>query len=141
MKKVILIGHVSCGKTTILQYLNGQKLEYQKTQALDVVGTCIDTPGEYLEHRAYAQALVVSAVEADVVLFVQDASSERFMFSPGHAVSFSSPVIGVVSKIDIAKKEQIAQAEELLRLAGADPVFPVSAFTGEGMDELAAYLA
>ena len=140
MKKIILIGHVSCGKTTILQYLNGQKIEYQKTQALDVVGTCIDTPGEYLEHRSYMQALIVTAVEADVVLFVQDATSERFMFSPGHASSFSAPVIGVISKIDIANEKQIAQAEDLLRLAGADPVFPVSAFTGEGMEELAEYL-
>ena len=140
MKRLILIGHVACGKTTILQALHGEKLEYHKTQALDVVGTCIDTPGEYLELRAYSQALVVTAVDADVVVFVQDASSERFMFSPGHAASFSPPVIGVVSKIDIATEKQIAQAEELLRLAGADPVFRVSAFTGEGLQELLAYL-
>ena len=31
-------------------------------------------------------------------------------------------------------------ARELLELAGADPVFTVSAFTGEGIDELMAFL-
>ena len=46
MKKIILIGQVSCGKTTILQYLNGEELRYRKTQALDVIGVSIDTPGE-----------------------------------------------------------------------------------------------
>ena len=140
MKKIILIGHVACGKTTLVQYLNGQELKYRKTQALEVVGVTIDTPGEYLEHRSFFQALVVTAVEADAVLFVQDAVSERFMFSPGQASAFSAPVIGVVTKADLASRKQCEQAEELLKLAGADPVFTVSPVTGEGMDELIQYL-
>ena len=136
MKKVILIGHVACGKTTLVQYLNGQELKYRKTQALEVTGVTIDTPGEYLEHRSFFQALVVTAVDADLVLFVQDAVSERFMFSPGQATAFSVPVIGVVTKADLATEKQCEQAKELLQLAGADPVFTVSPVTGEGMDEL-----
>ena len=61
MKKIILIGNVSCGKTTLCQYLNGQELSYKKTQALEVVRTTIDTPGEYLEHRSFLQALIVTS--------------------------------------------------------------------------------
>ena len=45
MKKILLIGTVSCGKTTLSQYLSGMELVYKKTQALDVIGTAIDTPG------------------------------------------------------------------------------------------------
>lgn len=140
MKKIILIGNVSCGKTTLCQYLNGLELSYKKTQALEVVRTTIDTPGEYLEHRSFLQALIVTSVEADLALFVQDATQERYMFSPGQAASFPIPVAGIVSKIDQATEKQIGQAGELLELAGASPIFAVSAFTGEGMDELAAYL-
>ena len=140
MKKIILIGNVACGKTTLCQCLNGLDLSYKKTQALEVVQQTIDTPGEYLEHRSFLQALIVTSVEADLALFVQDATQERFMFSPGQAASFPIPVAGIVSKIDLATEKQVAQARELLALAGADPVFAVSAFTGEGIDLLTEYL-
>ena len=140
MKRIILIGNVACGKTTICQKLNGLKLQYKKTQALEVIGETIDTPGEYLEHRSLLRALVVTSIDADLVLFVQDASQERFMFSPGQSTAFPMPVAGVVSKADLATDSQIEMASELLKLAGADPVFVVSAVTGEGMDRLAAFL-
>lgn len=140
MKKVIFVGSVACGKTTLCQRLNGQKLSYKKTQALEVIGSTIDTPGEYAEHRSFLRALVVTAVEVDQVLFVQDATQERFMYSPGQASAFPIPVAGVVSKADAATEKQVEMARELLELAGADPVFIVSAFTGEGIDELMAFL-
>lgn len=140
MKKLILIGSVACGKTTLCQRLNGLALSYKKTQALEVVQQTIDTPGEYLEHRSFLQALLVTAVEADLALFVQEAGQERYMFSPGQASAFPIPVAGVVSKTDQATPEQIAQATQLLSLAGADPIFPVSALTGAGMDALLDYL-
>jgi len=140
MKKIILVGHVACGKTTLCQRLNGLKQEYKKTQALEVVNHTIDTPGEYLEHRSFMRSLTVTAVEADLVLFLQDATSERFLFSPGQSVAFPIPVIGVVTKTDIATKEQTAQAVELLELAGADPIFCISSISGDGMDALIDYL-
>ena len=140
MKKIILVGHVACGKTTLCQRLNGLKQEYKKTQALEVVNHTIDTPGEYLEHRSFMRSLTVTAVEADLVLFLQDATSERFLFSPGQSMAFPIPVIGVVTKTDIATPEQTAQAVELLELAGADPVFCISSISGEGMDALIDYL-
>ena len=140
MKKIILVGHVACGKTTLCQRLNGLKQEYKKTQALEVVNHTIATPGEYLEHRSFMRSLTVTAVEADLVLFLQDATSERFLFSPGQSMAFPIPVIGVVTKTDIATKEQTAQAVELLELAGADPVFCISSISGDGMDALIDYL-
>ena len=57
MKKIILIGNVACGKTTICQYLNHMEIKYKKTQALEVYNTTIDTPGEYLENRGYLRSL------------------------------------------------------------------------------------
>ena len=140
MKKVMMVGNIACGKTTLCQSLNGLKQEYKKTQALEVIHKTIDTPGEYLEHRSFLQALMVTAVEADQALFVQDATQERFMFSPGQAASFPIPVAGVVSKADMATEKQIAQARELLALAGAEPIFIVSARSGAGMEELREFL-
>ena len=62
------------------------------------------------------------------------------MFSPGQASAFPVPVAGVVSKADLATPQQIQQAIELLELAGASPIFVVSARTGEGIDKLRAFL-
>ena len=140
MKKIILVGHVACGKTTLCQRLNDMEMKYKKTQALEVIHKTIDTPGEYVERRSLFHALVVTSVEADQVLFVQDASQERFMFSPGQASAFPIPVAGVVSKADVANHKQVQQAKELLELAGASPVFVVSAYTGQGIEELKQFL-
>ena len=108
MKKIILIGNVACGKTTICQYLNHMEIKYKKTQALEVYNTTIDTPGEYLENRGYLRSLMVTATETDQVVFVQDASRDQFFFSPGQSSAFTLPVAGVVTKIDIATPKQIA---------------------------------
>ena len=140
MKKLLMIGTVSCGKTTLSQYLSGMELVYKKTQALDVIGTAIDTPGEYLEHRAYMRNLMVLSADVDYVLFLMDPTQERFMYSPGHSASFPVPVIGVVTKIDIATPKQIADAREMLEITGASPIFNISSYTGEGIPELIKYI-
>ncbi len=140
MKKAMLIGSSTCGKTTLCQRLNGINIEYQKTQTIGVINNCIDTPGEYLENRQLYKGIIVTAADSDVILFLQDATDERFRFSPGQAAFFSAPVIGVVSKIDIATKQQIDDAVELLELAGCRRIFLTSAVTGEGTHELLEYL-
>ncbi|MCQ2479080.1 MAG: EutP/PduV family microcompartment system protein [Clostridia bacterium] len=140
MKKVMLIGSSTCGKTTLCQRLNGMKIEYQKTQTVGVINNTIDTPGEYLENRQLYKGIIVTAADSDLILFLQDATDERFRFSPGQAAFFSVPVAGVVSKIDIATEEQVNDAVELLELAGCERIFLTSAVTGEGTEELLDYL-
>ena len=139
-KHVMLVGSSACGKTTLAQRLNNEAIQYKKTQAIEIINTTIDTPGEYLENRALYKALVVTSVEADLILFVQDATDERFRFSPGQAMMFGPPVLGVVSKADLANPAQIAAARELLELAGAGEIFVTSALTGEGCEALREWL-
>lgn len=140
MKKILLIGSVACGKTTLCQRLNGMEQIYKKTQALEVINQTIDTPGEYLENRSLFRALMVVAVEAELIVFVQDATQERFMFSPGQAAAFPIPVIGIISKSDAATQAQIQQAREQLELTGVQTIFTVSARTGHGIRQLMDFL-
>ena len=65
----------------------------------------------------------------------------RNKFSPGYGGSFAKDVIGIVTKIDIATPLQIERAEKMLRMAGARKIFRISSYTGEGVQELAEYLA
>ncbi len=140
MKKIIVAGNVASGKTTLCQYLNGRKIEYKKTQSVEVINSMIDTPGEYFQQRRYLRALISSAADTEVMIFVLDPTQEQSCLRTGLASAFLMEVIGVVTKIDIATEEQVSRGEELLRLAGTEKIFTVSAITGEGMDALAEYL-
>ena len=68
MKKVLMVGNVACGKTTLLQALDNQPLDYKKTQSIEIVAGHIDSPGEYLERRVHLQNLLVTSVDTDPAL-------------------------------------------------------------------------
>lgn len=142
MKRIILIGKSGCGKTSLCQRLFNEDLSYKKTQAIEVLGgTAIDTPGEYMEHRQFYKALVVTAVEADAVLLLHAADDTQFIFSPRMSGMFNRPVIGVITKIDInSDPERLAQVQYALEYAGASKVFRLSNTTGEGLQDLINYL-
>lgn len=141
-KNLMLVGKSRAGKTTLTQYFTNQQLSYHKTQTVQVVnGHFIDTPGEYLEQRGFYGALSVTAAEADVIAFVQSATEEATMFAPGFALMFcGKPIIGIVTKIDIANEEQIQRADSYLSDAGASICFKVSTVTGQGMTKLDEWL-
>lgn len=140
MKKIILAGNVASGKTTLCQYLNGRKIEYKKTQSVEVINSMIDTPGEYFQQRKFLRALISCAADTEVMIFVLDPTQEQSCLRSGLASTFLMDVIGVITKTDIATAEQIERGKELLLLAGTEKIFTVSAVTGAGMDELAKYL-
>lgn len=71
MKKILLVGRSGCGKTTLLQRMNGLKIEYRKTQTITYENNAFDTPGEYLENRNRYSALIVSSYDCDVIGMVQ----------------------------------------------------------------------
>jgi len=136
MGKIILIGGVASGKTTLANRINGLSgVRTAKTQNIEYTEATIDTPGEYLEDKSFKYALIVASYDADIVVFVQDATDERFSFSPGQSAMFVQKVYGAVTKADIAEKGDIERASYMLELAGAEKVFCVSALTGEGMDD------
>ncbi|MDR1899727.1 MAG: EutP/PduV family microcompartment system protein [Treponema sp.] len=138
--RVMMMGPVSCGKTSLCRFLAGLPRLYLKTQTVELIGAAIDTPGEYTENRRLWNRLVVTAADADMVLFLQDCTSRDCRFSPGQAAMFGRPAAGVITKIDLAVGDDREYAGKLLAMAGAPPLFAVSTVSGEGMDALAAYL-
>lgn len=140
-KRVVLLGKTYAGKTTICQYLNRQELRYHKTQAIEASGAnLIDTPGEFSERRFLYGMLQVTAADAEIVLFIKDATEEGDVFPPYFSSMFTKPVIGVITKKDLADETMLRKAEIFLNLAGAHKIFAVSVITGEGFEELLAYI-
>jgi len=139
--RTLLIGKTGVGKTTLIQRLMGEELNYRKTQMVEYHMDFIDTPGEYLEHRDFYRALIVTAVEADFIGFMQGCGDEDIWLPPAFAMTFARPVFGIVSKSDLAvNEEDINIASEVLRSAGAERIFAVSAAKNTGLDELRGYL-
>ena len=129
------------GKTTLTQRLKGLELTYYKTQAVEFHDTIIDTPGEFLQHRRYYNALNVTGADADVIGLLVAASNQMQTFPQGFSSLFNQEVIGIVTKIDMAdKEEQIEKARRQLKAAGAKEIFEISATENEGIDRLQAYL-
>lgn len=139
MNKVILIGRSGSGKTTLTQALKGEKIAYNKTQTVEREDFLIDTPGEYIESRNFGGALAVYAYESDIVGLLLSAIEPYSLFSPNITSMANRPVIGIVTEIDL-KNANPDRAERWLRLAGCKKVFRVSSVTGEGIEELKAFL-
>ena len=141
MRRLLIIGKSGAGKTSLSQALANQKLEYRKTQTVEVIGDIIDTPGEYLERKPFFKALTITAMDCDCVAILLDVTDAQISIPPLIAAIFGREVIGVVTKIDLAENEQQLQdAGENLRMAGCFNIFYVSSKTGEGISTLRDYL-
>ena len=135
----MMVGKIGCGKTTLSQRLLGEEVRYQKTQSIQVIGDdIVDTPGEYLEQKQFYSALIVTAVEADVILLLLSAVDEQNAFSPRMSSMFSGkPVIGVTTKTDLCQNpEMIETAKEILEMAGAEEVITVGFGEEEGIRKI-----
>ncbi|RRD47808.1 EutP/PduV family microcompartment system protein [Tessaracoccus sp. OH4464_COT-324] len=135
-RPTLLVGSVGAGKTTLRQRLLGEEIEYAKTQAMDVVGNIVDTPGEYLDHGRLNRALTISAYDVEIVVLVLDPTADNSRFNPGYAAALNRRTVGVVTKRDVATVAQLADARENLVRAGAERVIVVSGVTGQGINEL-----
>ncbi|WP_341779980.1 EutP/PduV family microcompartment system protein [Levilactobacillus sp. HBUAS70063] len=132
MQRAMFIGAIGCGKTTLLQRLKDLTIHYDKTQAVEFYQNIIDTPGEYIEHRRMYTNIATTAMDADVVVMLQSATDQRLIFPEAFSTMFGRPVVGVVTKIDVAADQHaIDWSSEQLKRAGAQRIFTVSALTGE----------
>jgi len=135
--RVMLVGAVESGKTTLVKVLNKEDAgKVTKTQALEYSACSIDTPGEFVENPAYYRALFSTSLEADAVVFIQDATRSRSIFPPGFAAAFSKQTIGVVTKIEHPQADMERAKSFLGSLGLSGPIALVSAFTGEGIEEI-----
>ena len=139
-KRIMAVGPVGTGKSTLIQRLY-QGSDVKKTQSLEFETNSIDTPGEFVENTFYHHCLIATALEADLIVFLQDATVDQMLFPPGFATGFPKKSMGVVTKID-KEGADIARAIRILQtLETTEAVFmPVSAVSGEGLPELRSYI-
>ncbi len=141
MSRVIFMGRTGSGKTTLCQKLDELELKYKKTQSVELYNRAIDTPGEYLENRNYYSALIMTAVDAEIIALIGDPTAEDNFIPPAFACSFAKELIGIITKINLVKDEsQILKVEESLKAAGVSKIFKVDTVDDIGIEDLFTYL-
>ena len=157
---VAIIGEPNVGKSTLMNGLIGQKLsivtpkpQTTRHKVLGILSTkeyqviFLDTPGiikpKYLLHEAM-MAFASSALEdADVVLFMIDATDSKVGDGLTHEEAFSKlkglkkPVFLIVNKSDAMNKVEILPIIDFYSKAFAfKEIFPISALKRDGTAEL-----
>ncbi|QPC41785.1 GTPase Era [Kaustia mangrovi] len=159
---VALIGAPNAGKSTLLNQLVGMKVaivtpKVQTTRArlraIAVHGPSqlvfVDTPGIFKPRRTLDKAMVeaawAGAEEADIVLLLVD--SRTGLDEEVEAVLDALAASGlkaqlVLNKVDAVKRESLlALSAALNERVAFENTFMISALTGDGVDDLRAFLA
>jgi len=159
---VALIGAPNSGKSTLTNALVGAKVSIVTHKAQTTRGPVrgivlagdaqvilVDTPGIFQPKRrldrAMSQAAWDRAGDADMVALVVDAArglDDKLAPIVEHLPELNRPVIVVLNKVDLVKKPELLKlTSELIELKAFAEIFMVSALTGDGVDDLRAYLA
>lgn len=139
MKKLLLIGRVGAGKTTLTQALKHEKIGYHKTQYIGYEDWLIDTPGEYLENASLASAIALYSYEADVIGILMAADEPYSLYPPNCTGHVNREVIGIITKSHSDCGTE--RAHRWLALTGCKTIFEVDSVTGEGVENIINYLS
>jgi translation initiation factor IF-2 len=151
---VTVMGHVDHGKTSLLDYIRKAKVAEKEAggitqhigayQAQTKHGpiTFIDTPG----HEAFTTIRQRGANATDIAIIVvaaDDSIMPQTREAVAHAKAAKVPIIVAINKIDLPQanpdrvKQDLMQLELIPEDYGGDTiVVPISAMTGEGVDNL-----
>lgn len=158
-----LIGAPNAGKSTLMNVMVGQKVSIVtpkvQTTRSRVRGIAmhenaqiifVDTPGIFTPKRRLDRAMVQAAwqgaEDGDVLLLIHDCARRQIDEDTMNIIKQLSqsgrPCSLVLNKLDLAPPERLLErADEMSKLYAFDKIFMVSAETGNGIDDLKAWLA
>lgn len=151
---VSIIGRPNVGKSTLLNAILGEKIAITsskpQTTRNRILGVkhltegqviFLDTPGIHKAKGVFNILMVKTALatlkEVDIILFLVEAArmDEGDIFIVGNLKKVKTPVILVVNKIDLVKKDTLLPLiDGYSRLYPFQEIIPVSALKGDGVE-------
>ena len=154
-RKILLLGNPNVGKSALFQAICGQYVEvsnYPGTTVellqarLEEGDRLIDTPGVYGisslndEERITKEALQQLSSKDLIVNVINATTLQRDLFLTLHLIDLKLPFIMVINQIDEARRLGIQIDHAKLSSMLGVKAFPISAITGEGLEELKVFL-
>lgn len=136
MNKVMIIGAIGAGKSTLTKALLNKDLRAVKTQALNYEEWIVDTPGEYLENPMFYKNLIATSLEVSHLIFLQDATRQMSNFPPLFGTGMAKLPIGVVTKCDAAHADVEQSIYWLKQVIGQAPIVITSAVENIGVEHI-----
>ncbi|RYD04923.1 hypothetical protein N752_12105 [Desulforamulus aquiferis] len=136
----MIVGPTQSGKSTLANILNDTNRPLKKTQDVIYGQNTIDTPGSYIENPSMYRYLIATAQTAYLVLMLVDQARPIEVYPPGFAKTFTCPVIGVITKLDLAPENARLAIEQLNRMGIVEPYFQISLKDNTGVGALKDYL-
>lgn len=154
---VTIIGKPNVGKSTLMNQMLGQKISIMsnkpQTTRNRIQAICsqtdyqiifIDTPGIHKAKTKLGQYMTKSVEttlnEVDVILMLIEPSekvSDLDKYVIEHIENIKTPVVLVINKIDTLEKSKILKIIDIYKeLYNFAYIIPISALTGENVDEL-----
>lgn len=135
-KRIMVVGPTSCGKTTLVNWLNDYEGPLKKTQDMIYGKNTIDVPGSYIENTWMYKHIIAAAQDASHVLILVDQSRCVNKYPPGFAKAFRCPVIGVITKADLDQENEELCIKQLKQIGVEPPYYRVSFPGAAGAAEL-----
>ncbi|WP_022941767.1 EutP/PduV family microcompartment system protein [Psychromonas hadalis] len=103
LDNIVFVGEVDAGKSALIGKLLTQKTNTGKTQApIYYDGNIVDTPGEFVDNRAWSGALISTISTVKTIVYLQPANAMRFAPASGILTVYPNKrIIGVISKVDV----------------------------------------
>ncbi|MDA8223664.1 EutP/PduV family microcompartment system protein [Desulfosporosinus sp.] len=139
-KRIMVVGPTQSGKSTLANVLNESTRPLKKTQDVIYGKNTIDTPGSYLENASMYKYLIATAQAASHVLMLVDQSKPREVYPPAFAKTFTCPVIGIITKIDLVPENSKLCIQQLKKIGIDEPYFWISLNDNTGVEALKQYL-
>ncbi|KGK85068.1 EutP/PduV family GTP-binding protein [Desulfosporosinus sp. HMP52] len=139
-KRIMIVGPTQSGKSTLANVLNESSRPLKKTQDIIYGKNTIDTPSSYLENPSMYKYLIATAQTASHLLILVDQSKLIEVYPPAFAKSFNCPVLGVITKIDVAQEFDDLSIQQLKRIGVNEPYFRISLKDNNGVEALKQYI-
>lgn len=140
-KRIMIVGPTQSGKSTLANVLNDTTRPLRKTQDVIYGKNTIDTPSSYLENPSMYKYLIATAQAASHLLIIVDQSRPIEIYPPSFAKTFTCPVIGVITKADLAQNNADLSIQQLKKIGVPEPYFWISPKDNTGVETLKDYLS